>query len=198
VRVDVAPEIGAQLAYYKGANGPGVFAPVGWHCLAWYGSNGSLVAVTPAAPPDAIPANGIAGPGVELVFRDGDTSGRFEVAKISSRFFPDSMREFIQQVRAEKLMPDSEFNVKPYPNDTVKRISDRMVEFSTPARQAGFGTEGLLQQSDEPIRGIVALNPPTEENSLSVLWVRLLAGQGSLSTSITGLQGQCLRRPTGC
>ena len=198
VRVDVAPEIGAQLAYYKGANGPGAFAPVGWHCREWYGSNGSFIAVTPAAPPDAIPANRIAGPGVELVFRHGDTPGRFEVAEISARFFPDTMREFIQQVRAEKLVPDSKFNVKPYPNDTVKRISGRMVEFSTPARQAGFGTEGLMQQSDEPIRGIVALNPPTEETSLSVLWVRLLAGQESLSTSITGLQAKCLGRSGGC
>ncbi|HEV7441776.1 MAG TPA: hypothetical protein VGO18_04230 [Steroidobacteraceae bacterium] len=154
--------------------------------------------MTPATPPGAIPANGIAGPGVELVFRYGDASGRFEVAAILDRFFPDTMREFIQQVRAEKLVPDSQFNVKPYQNDTVKRISDRMVEFSTPARQAGFGTDGLLQQSDEPIRGIVALNPPTEETSLSVLWVRLLARQQSLSTSITGLQAKCLRRLGGC
>lgn len=91
VRVDVAPEIGAQLAYYKGANGPGVLAPVGWHCREWYGSNGSFVAVTPAAPPGAIPANGVAGPGVELVFRYGDASGRFEVAAILARFFPDTM-----------------------------------------------------------------------------------------------------------
>jgi hypothetical protein len=198
VPVDVAPEIGAKLAYYKGASGPGVFAPVGWHCRAWYGSNGSFVAVTPAAPPDSLPAKRIAGPGVELVFRDGATSGRFEVAEISARFFPDTMRDFIQQVRAEELVSDSEFNPKPYANDAVKRIGDRMIEFSTPARQAGFGTQGLLQQSDEPITGIVALNPPTEETSLSVLRVRLRAGQESLSASITGLEAKCLRRPRGC
>ena len=154
--------------------------------------------MTSTAPPDSSPAKHIAGPGVELAFRSGETSGRFEVAEISARLFPDIMRDFIQEVRDEKLVPDSPFNVKPCPSDTVNRISDRIVEFSTPARQAGFGTEGLLQQSDEPIRGIVALNPPTEETGLSVLWVRLQAGQESLSTAITGLQAKCLGRLGGC
>jgi hypothetical protein len=196
--VDVAPAIGAQLAYYKGANGPGVFAPAGWHCRQWYGSNGSIIAVTPAALPDSFPPKRIAGPGVEVMFRFGDTSGRFEVAEISARFFPDTMRDFVRQVRAEQMVPDSEFNLKPYSNDAVKRIDDRMVEFATPPRRAGFGTEGLLQQSDEPITGIVALNPPTEDTGLSVLWVRLRAGQESLSATITGLEAKCLRRPQGC
>src|SRR2546427_12860328 len=35
------------IAYYKGEQAPGVFAPTGWHCRVWYGSSGSSVLVTP-------------------------------------------------------------------------------------------------------------------------------------------------------
>src|SRR2546426_2697247 len=31
------------IAYYKGEQAPGVFAPAGWHCRVWYGSSGSSI-----------------------------------------------------------------------------------------------------------------------------------------------------------
>ena len=194
----IAPNVAAQLAFYKGTYSPGVFAPAGWHCREWYGSNGSFVVVTPVAPPDRLTAQPVPGPGVELVSQNGGTSGRFSVAEIAARFFPDLMRDFIQQVRDEKLLPESKFSPTPYSKDTAKRIGDRMVEFSTPARSAGFGTEGLLTQSGLPIRGIVALNPATEETGISVLRVRLPPGQETLSAAILGIETRCLQKLQGC
>jgi hypothetical protein len=76
--VTLRPAVAAQLAYYDGAEGPGVFAPRGWHCRQWYGSNGSFVIVTPSPPKDHFPASAIPGSGVMFSLRDGGTSGRFE------------------------------------------------------------------------------------------------------------------------
>lgn len=194
----VSQKVGTQLGFYKGVNGRGVFAPVGWYCREWYGSNGYIVAVTPAPPPDRIPAERIPGPGVELLFRDGETSGRFDVARISARFFPDVMRDFIQGVRDGGLEPESSFKPERYPKDSVKGISKRMIQFSTPAREAGFGTEGLLAESEEPVRGIVALNAPGEDTGVSVLRVRLPEEQKSLSDAIVEIEKHCLETPHAC
>ena len=38
-----------EVAYYKGEQAPGVFAPRGWHCRVWYGSSGSTFVVIPAS-----------------------------------------------------------------------------------------------------------------------------------------------------
>jgi len=198
VLVAVAPKVGAQLAFYKGFHGRGVFAPAGWQCREWYGSNGYFMIVTPAPPPDRITAQPVAGPGVELLLRDGGTSGRFDVAAVSARFFPDLMRDFIQAVRDEGLEPASNFTPARYPKDTVQRIGERMVEFSTPAREAGFGTEGLLARSDQPVRGIVALHPASEETGMTVLRIRLPARQEALREAIVGIETRCLRTLEGC
>jgi hypothetical protein len=194
----ISPKVGPQLAFYKGAHGQGVFAPVGWYCREWYGSNGYIVVVTPAPPPDHTPAQRVSGAGVEFLFRYGDTSGRFDVADISARFFPDVMRDFIQGVRDEELEPQSRAKPTRYLKDTVKRISERISEFSTPEREAGFGTEGLLAQSDEPVRGVVALNAPSEDTDISVLRVRLPAGQKLLSDAIVEIETHCLVTPQRC
>src|SRR6266567_2785946 len=55
------------IAYYKGDDAPGVFAPSGWHCRAWYGSSGTHLLVT-AAPIDTahfMPPK-VLGPAVEM------------------------------------------------------------------------------------------------------------------------------------
>jgi hypothetical protein len=182
----LAPEIAKQLAYYKGEHGPGTFAPAGWHCRTWYGSNGSFIIVTPDAPPHTFPAKAVAGPGVELVIRDGGTSGRFDVAAVAARFFPDLMHDFIQRVKGENLLQTGPFDPKPYPHDEIVQITPRMLEFSTPANQDGFGTEGFLK-SDQRVKGLVALSEPLKEPTLSVLRVRLPATQSALSASLIEL-----------
>jgi hypothetical protein len=198
VPVQVDAKTAGQLAYYKGANGAGVFAPRGWHCRQWYGSNGAFVIVTPDVPTDEIPPRSILGPGVELIERNGETSGRFEVAQISARFFPAQMHDFIRQVRDEKLVPDSTFAVKPYPMDSQKTVGDGIVEFSTPASLIGFGTEGGFRPSSAPVEGLVALDPPARDIGLSVLRVRLSTARHALSASIIQIEEKCIQRTDGC
>src|SRR5579885_1833847 len=185
--VTLSPAVAAQIAYYDGAAGPGVFAPRGWHCRQWYGSNGSFVIVTPMPPEDRFPASAIPGSGVMFSLRDAGTSGRFEVAEVSARFFPKVMQSFIQTVRDEKLVPDSDFDVVPFPTDVVKHVPDRLVMFTTPARLNGFGTGSFLP-SDEPIRGLVALSPESEETVLLQFQMRLPAGKTVVASALMHLE----------
>lgn len=78
----------AQIAFYKAVDGPGVFAPLGWHCQTWSGSNGSFIIVTPRVPPQTISREPATGRGVIAVESYGGTSGRFDVAEVSARLFP--------------------------------------------------------------------------------------------------------------
>ena len=196
--VELDPELAAHLAYYKGNYGPGVFAPAGWHCRTWYGSAGAFTVVTPDVPP----ANGdlaqtLSGPGVEVEQKSGGTSGRFEVAEVLARFFPDLMRDFIRQVRDEKLVKDSAFDVRPYPDDVLHPITENMIEFLTPAGRSGFGTEGLAR-SNLPINGVVAIADPHGEPSLLVLRIRLPTRQDRLNATLVTLDEACFRRDHSC
>src|SRR5438093_5022144 len=96
------------IAYYKGDQAPGVFAPAGWHCRVWYGSSGSTLIVTPT-PIDTTHFPKVTGPAVEMSVSYGGTSGRFAVARYASRLFPGFLAGFIQRVKDEHLEPDSEF-----------------------------------------------------------------------------------------
>jgi hypothetical protein len=198
VAVDLAPKLAAHLAYYKGDYGPGLFAPAGWHCRTWYGSAGAFTVVTPDVPPTSGDlAHTLSGPGVEVEQKSGGTSGRFAVAEVSARFFPDLMRDFIRQVRDEKLTKDSAFDVRPYPDDVLYPISENMIEFLTPAGRSGFGTEGLAK-SDLPISGVVAIADPHGEPSLLVLRIRLPARQDRLNEILVTLAEACFRRDHSC
>src|SRR5436190_3374384 len=88
------------IAYYKGDQAPGVFAPAGWHCRVWYGSSGSTLVVTPT-PLDTTHFPKVAGPAVEMSVSYGGTSGRFNVARYASRLFPRLLARFIQRVKGE-------------------------------------------------------------------------------------------------
>jgi hypothetical protein len=55
----------------------------------------------------------------------------------------------------------------------LRYLSDRAVEFTTPAGADGLGTEGMLKASDVPIRGLVALNPRGEIDSERRMILRL-------------------------
>ena len=189
VRIDSA--IARQLAFYKGDTDPGVFAPKGWHCRLWYGSDGSFIIVTPSPPAHVFPARLVSGLGVEIGLSYGGTSGRFEVAKVSARFFPNIMHDFIQDVREAGLLKDSDFVARPYSHDVVKKINDRMVEFETPANRNGFGTR-TFTKSNQSVRGIVALGLPSNEVNLATIRVRLSAEQAPLVAAIIKIEESSL------
>jgi len=106
--------------------------------------------------------------------------------------------EFVVRIRDEHLIPDSSFDAEPYPDDQLQYLSDRMVEFVTPPNHTGLGTEGLLEMSDLPIRGLIILNLQDEVNSLIELRVRLPAGLSSVAASIIQLETTCLQLHGRC
>jgi len=187
-----------SIAYYKGEEAPGVFAPRGWHCRVWYGSGGSTILVTPIpidskqfSPPT------INAPAVEIELLDGGTSGRFGVARYASRLFPKVAAKFIERVESEGLEPASEFEQRPYAHDAVTYPDTLVAEFTTPANKIGLGTEGILQPSQDPISGIAVLDP-SGDWSLSILRVRLGPNLRQVRAAILRLSRPCMQATDAC
>lgn len=182
-----------RLAYYASED-LGVLAPRGWHCFGLSGSNGSILIVTPERHGSELlhPGVPIKGPAVELIARDGETSGRFEVADAAAELFP-SARDFVRQVAAEGLEP-----LKPWKATASDRITSRSadrVEFVTAAGGKGLGTQGRLIPSRDPIRGGIFLE--TADVGLMVVNVRLAPGDQGLAEPIIRQVKAKLGAPAG-
>ena len=185
--VSIPAEAAQQLAFYQSQYGHGVLAPRGWFCFGTYGSSGSQLYVSsqPINSGDIFAENrkGFTGPAIEVGNSVGDTSGRFEVAKIMARVFP-AYKNFVKKVIAEGIEPASSFPSGPYPGDKLTYKSTRVVEFETPANAEGLGTASWLLKNDSPIRGVAVLVGP--EPSLVQLSVRLAPGDKALADAIIG------------
>ena len=150
-----------RLAYYKAEYSAGVLAPRGWHCFSTYGSNGADLFVSP----DAIDSKalfstdwkGFSGQAIQVSVSSGGTSGRFQVAKIIARVFPE-YKAFAENVVAEGIEPASDFPFGPYPKDKLTYRSKSVVEFETPANTQGLGTRSRLQANASPIDGVAILS----------------------------------------
>jgi hypothetical protein len=188
-----------QMAYYRAEYGPGVYAPRGWHCRAWYGSNGGFLVVTPKPiPPPYFPVPKITGAAVVIDSSDRGSSGRFHVAIVAAQLFPVVGSEFIAQVKQEHLIADSSFDAEPYPDDQIKYLSDRFAQYTTPANRAGLGTAGVLEMSNLAVRGVIVLNLERETNTLTEVQVRLPPGLGAVAEAILQLETACVQRARGC
>jgi hypothetical protein len=184
VAVPVEQSIADQMAYYKAEHGTGILAPRGWYCRAWNGSNGSFLAVTPKPiPPPYFPLPSIGGPAVTIAIWDGESSGRVRVAVVASQLFSVAGSEFVARVRQEHLISDSAFDPESYPDDQLQYLSDRFVEYTTPANRSGLGTDGMLDMSNLPIKGLTVLSLVDEANSLTEVRVRLPPNLSSLTES---------------
>ena len=198
ISVTIAPAIARRLAYYQAGQGHGVLGPKGWHCREWYGSSGGFLAVTPQEiRPPYFPPPTISGPAIYIGSADAGTSGRFEVAITAARLFPQSTREFVERIKGEDILPAKEFDVKPFPSDRLRYLSNHVVEFTTPANKDGLGTSGMLRASRLPIRGLVALNPEAEIDSLTEIYVRLPAELSDLTQPILAWESTCLIHKQG-
>lgn len=160
-----------SLAFYVSEYSPGVLAPRGWRCFGLYGSNGDILVVTPEAHGQDLFKDGseLRGPAIQLSNSSGETSGRFEVARVAARLFPDR-KAYVEAVIAEGLRPASDFPAGPFPADHLTRISPSLVEFETPAHADGMGTASRLVKDAEPIAGFAQM---TKDDDLTVLEVRL-------------------------
>jgi hypothetical protein len=162
-----------RLAYYVTAE-MAVLAPRGWNCFGLSGSSGSSIVVTPEpySPDEAMRGRlRIGGPGVQLSLSLAGTSGRFKVAEVIARLFPDKVG-FVQAVIDERIVPASRFPLGPYPHDRVERRSPLEVEFETPANADGMGTRSFLVKGRLPVQG-VAILAEGDEPDLLQLFVRL-------------------------
>ena len=183
--VSISADSANRLAYYQSEPGFGVLAPRGWSCLCVYGSSGAVLYVTPEriTVGDVFSSTwtGFAGPAIELATEDGDTSGRFGVARVVARVFP-AYKSFVQRVIAEGLEPARSFPFGPYPEDKLTYRSREMVEYETPGNTDGLGTDLRLKKNAYPISGVAILVGETPD--LVHLAVRLPPGQTDLAPPI--------------
>jgi hypothetical protein len=174
-----------RLAYYKSAHGIGALAPRGWNCFGTYGSGGDTLYITPqpinTAKIFSVGPGGSDGPGIQVAYRFGGTSGRFAVAEIVARIFP-AYRSFATGVMKEFDRPDDSFTFAPYPNDSLVYKSKALVEYRTPAQTDGLGTYSWLTKSTIPIQGAAML--VSGEYDLALLSVRLPANLNGLTATI--------------
>jgi hypothetical protein len=187
VSVSIAPNDARGLAYYRAAQGIGVLAPRGWHCFGTYGSGGSTLYVTPL-PMDTKAVFGsdrrkFTGAAIQVSRRFGDTSGRGAVAETIARVFP-AYKEFVKRVMQDFDQPAESFQFGPYPADTLRYKSDALVEYRTPARNEGLGTQSWLEKNESAIDGVEMLVGPTSTPDLLSLAVRLPADQRQLAAVI--------------
>lgn len=149
-----------RLTLYKAEYGAAVLAPRGWFCFGTYGSAGATLYVTTEPLTSAVVIDskweGIKGSGVEAVTRRGDTSGRFEVARVVARIFPEQ-RSYVEKVIAEGIEPASHFPIGPFPSDHLTAISNRIVEFVTPPQTQGLGSFNNMRPTSDSISGVAIL-----------------------------------------
>jgi len=195
----VQPSAVDQLVYYKAEHSPGLFAPKGWACRAWFGSSGSLVVVTPKRlEPPYFPLPKIAGPAVMIQTSDLDGPGRFRVAIVSTQLFPMAGTELISRVRDEHLISDASFDAEPLLEDRVQYLTDRLAEYTTAANRSGLGTDSVFEVSNLPVRGLTLLTPTAGVNSLTEVRVRVGGGSGAVEEGIMQLETACLQLQRGC
>ncbi len=185
VPVTATREVAERLALYKSSGDFGALAPRGWHCFGVYGSGGDLLFITPE-PIDAsgafsIGQRGLGGPAITMEYSAGGTSGRFRVAEIIARVFPE-YRAFVQSVREMFDTRADQFPAGPYPADKLVYPSARVVEFRTPAQADGLGTDARLKKGDSPIDGVAIL--VGKHPDLLLLAVRLSRDLASLTPTI--------------
>jgi hypothetical protein len=174
-------ELNERLAYYKAKYSAGVLAPRGWHCFSTYGSNGASLFVSPDPMGSktllSLDWKGFSGPAVQISVSSGGTSGRFEVAKVIARVFPE-YKAFAQNVIAEGIEPASDFPFGPYPSDKLTYRSKNVVEFETPANAQGLGTDSRLQMNASPIYGVAIISG--KDTDLTLVTARLPDSDGDL------------------
>lgn len=180
ISLPVSKRAAQQLAYYStDRTGGGVLAPRGWQCLLTYGSSGSRLLVTPQKvvwPPGEFPK--FSGPAVVLDETGGQGSGRNQVAEIIGRMFP----AFFDYARKVERDWDAIITYAPFPNDTLTRKSDRVVEYRTPPGTEGLGTLFPMVQGSLPVHGIALIEGNVDY--LTRLHARLPAALEDLAPEI--------------
>jgi len=120
------------------------------------------------------------------------------------RGYIQSVESYYQGVARQAPRPFTlpPITVEQFPWDMAHSISDRMVEFVTPANHEGYGTSGsVLARWSRPIEGISTVSPPSAGMAgagLYEVFVRLPARDDVLAGAIIRLEEDCLQSEGGC
>ena len=179
--INVDPALAPRLAWFASQD-VSVLAPRGWSCFERYGSSGALLVVAPTplnldlADPSKLATAVVAGGD------SGGTSGRFAVAQVIARAFPDRAA-FLRNVVAEGTLPPSDFPSGAFATDQVTDLGGDALAFHTPAQAGGLGTlVGGFTQSHQPIDGVAFLTGV--DTDLDFLALRLPAELQELGPAI--------------
>jgi hypothetical protein len=83
--------------------------------------------------------------------------------------------------------------------ESVRSLSNVMVEFTTPANTKGLGTGGYLEPSQDPITGIAALDSSNLESpNLAIVSVRLKPNANQMKTALLRLNRECIEKSRLC
>ncbi len=176
----------ASLAYFttQADASRGVLGPRAWSCHGQSGSDGDVLYVVPS---DAVldqENGGYKGPMVRRRVAEGSTSGRFEVARVAGRVFPQA-RRFAEGVRAEGMDEPGTYAFTPWPADRVERLSDSVVAYRTPGGSQGLGRQGKPPYGPDDTNGVVVFQTSSEGDPyLLQLDVRLGGGADLLASAI--------------
>jgi len=187
--VDADDSTAAQIAFYGSHSALGVAAPRGWHCIAFSGSSGATLLIAPTLVDTSLEHPPLTGSGIETVELDGGTSGRFGVATYASRLFPGIAASFVRRVKAEGLVPASQFDQGPFRTESVTYSSSLVAHVSTPTGARGFGTQGGLGPG-EPISSIVVLDT-TGDWELYIVRMRLSGTSATLGPVLLRIDEPC-------
>jgi hypothetical protein len=195
--LDVNAYEAQRLAYYKAEDGVGVLAPRGWHCYCVYGSSGSALYISPTPIDSKEIFSGkrreFKGPVILVSYIYGDTSGRFIVAEVISRVFPER-KAFLERVIEDFDLQKTRLPAGPYPGDSLTYRSPTQVKYTTPANTEGLGTWRSLAVGNRPIQGAAILVGETPD--LVHLSVRLPAELAHLAPLIVRhLETETTSRP---
>ncbi len=158
-RALLPPGMGPALAYYttSAQATEGVLAPRGWSCRGSDGSYGASLFVFPADAAEDPRSEAFHGPLVRRSFANGETSGRFAVARVAARVFPQA-RTFAAGVRDEEHDNPGTYIFQPWPSDRIERLSRAVISYTTPAGAEGLGRDGHSPFGREAVRCVVVLH----------------------------------------
>jgi hypothetical protein len=144
-----------KLAYYESADGNRLLAPRNWYCVGAGGSSGAALFLSPKPiSGDLSGLHGLDGAAIELMHFNSEAGGRYEVAQIIARVFPE------HKTSAALTLKQMEFTVPsgPYPKDILRYRGRRIVEYTTPAQTEGLGNfDSWLMKNDLAIVGAAML-----------------------------------------
>ncbi|GJE61653.1 hypothetical protein MPOCJGCO_3776 [Methylobacterium trifolii] len=162
-RVLISQGTAAALAFFTTREDAsrGVLGPRSWSCHGQSGSDGDVLYVVPSEAVLDQENGGYKGPMIRRRVAEGSTSGRFEVARVAGRIFPQA-RRFAEGVRSEGMDDAGAYVFTLWPADGVEKLSDGVAVYTTPGGSRGIGHQGKPPYGPDDTTGVVMFETSSE------------------------------------